>query len=87
MGDLKDKPRAILAGEADEVQATLKPVRRNPAEKPARFCSKTNSANESRAEKAPSAARFLRARRLESGVLTLSCDTDGAEIYIDGKLS
>ena len=72
---------------ADEVQATLKPVSKESGGEAGPLpAAKQNSANESRAEKAPSARTFSSAPAgSESGVLTLSCDTDGAEIYIDGK--
>jgi hypothetical protein len=72
---------------ADEVQATLKPVSKESGGEAGPLpAAKQNSANESRAEKAPSARAFSSAPAgSESGVLTLSCDTDGAEIYIDGK--
>jgi PEGA domain len=72
---------------ADEVQATLKPVSKEPGGVAGPLpAAKQNSANESLAEKAPVARAFSSAPAgSESGVLTLSCDTDGAEIYIDGK--
>jgi hypothetical protein len=72
---------------ADEVQATLKPVSKESGGKAGPLpAAKQNSANESPAEKALGARAFSSAPAgSESGVLTLSCDTDGAEIYIDGK--
>jgi len=72
---------------ADEVQATLKPVSKESGGKAGPLpAAKQNSANESPVEKAPGARAFSSAPSgSESGVLTLSCDTDGAEIYIDGK--
>ncbi len=72
---------------ADEVQATLKPVSKESGGKAGPLpAAKQNSENESPAEKPPSARAISSAPAgSESGVLTLSCDTDGAEIYIDGK--
>ena len=72
---------------ADEVQATLKPVSKESGGKAGPLpAAKQNSENESPAEKPPSTRAFSSAPAgSESGVLTLSCDTDGAEIYIDGK--
>jgi hypothetical protein len=71
---------------ADEVQATLKPVSKESGGAAGPLpAAKQNSANESPAER-PSARAFSSVPAgSESGVLTLSCDTDGAEIYIDGK--
>jgi PEGA domain-containing protein len=74
---------------ADEVQATLKPVSKAssaeagagplPAAKP-------NSGNELPPDKTPGARAFSVATAgPDTGVLVLSSDTAGAEIYIDGK--
>ena len=72
---------------ADEVQATLKPVSKESGGVAGPLpAAKQNSADQSPAEKAPGARAFSTAPAgSEAGVLTLSCDTDGAEIYIDGK--
>ncbi len=72
---------------ADEVQATLKPVSKASGAGGGPLpVAKQNSTNELSAEKA-SSARALSSAPAGSdfGVLILSCDTDGAEIYIDGK--
>jgi len=67
---------------ADEVQATLKPVSKESGGK----AGPLPAAKQNSVEKAPGARAFSSAPSgSESGVLTLSCDTDGAEIYIDGK--
>jgi PEGA domain len=74
---------------ADEVQATLKPVSKaSNAEAGAGPLpvAKQNSANELAVEKVPNARPFSAVSAgSDSGVLILSSDTDGAEIYIDGK--
>jgi hypothetical protein len=74
---------------ADEVQATLKPVSKasnSEAGAGPLPVAKQNSANELPPEKASSARAFSSASvASDTGVLILSSDTDGAEIYIDGK--
>jgi PEGA domain len=74
---------------ADEVQATLKPVSKSSSAEAAAGplpVAKPNSANELPAEKAPAARAFSAASTgSDNGVLILSSDTVGAEIYIDGK--
>jgi PEGA domain len=74
---------------ADEVQATLKPVSKaSGAEAGAGPLpvTKQNSGNELPSEKAPGARAFSAASAAsDTGVLILSSDTNGAEIYIDGK--
>jgi PEGA domain len=71
---------------ADEVQATLKPVSKSSGGESAGPlpAAKQNSATESPAEK-PLSARAFSAASADTGVLILSSDTVGAEIYIDGK--
>ena len=73
---------------ADEVQATLKPVSKTASEG-ARAgplpVTKQNSGNELPAEKPTSARAFSAAPAADTGVLVLSSDTIGAEIYVDGK--
>ena len=74
---------------ADEVQATLKPVSKASNAEAAAGplpVAKQNPANELPAEKPPSARAFSAASAgSDTGVLILSSDTVGAEIYIDGK--
>jgi PEGA domain len=73
---------------ADEVQATLKPVSKSSGGEAAGPLpvAKQNSATEPPAEKPPSARAFSAASTgSDNGVLILSSDTVGAEIYIDGK--
>jgi hypothetical protein len=74
---------------ADEVQATLKPVSKASSGEAAAGplpVAKQNSATELPTEKAPSARAFSAASTgSDTGVLILSSDTVGAEIYIDGK--
>jgi PEGA domain len=74
---------------ADEVQATLKPVSKSSGGEAAAGplpLAKQNSANELPAEKPPTARAFSAASvGSDTGVLILSSDTVGAEIYIDGK--
>jgi hypothetical protein len=73
---------------ADEVQATLKPVSKSSGGETAGPLppAKQNPATESPAEKPPSARAFSTASTgSDTGVLILSSDTVGAEIYVDGK--
>ena len=73
---------------ADEVQATLKPVSKSSGGEAAGPLpvAKQTSATELPVEK-PSSARAFSAASIgsDTGVLILSSDTIGAEIYIDGK--
>jgi hypothetical protein len=74
---------------AEEVQATLKPVSKSSSGEAGAGplpAAKQNSGNESPAEKSPSARAFSAASAAtDTGVLTFSSETVGAEIYIDGK--
>ncbi len=74
---------------ADEVQATLKPVSKPPSAEAGAGplpVAKGSSANGLPPEKAPGARAFSAASPAsDTGVLILSSDTAGAEIYIDGK--
>ncbi len=74
---------------ADEVRATLKPVSKSSGGEAAAGplpAAKQNSATELPAEKLSSARAFSAASAgSDNGVLILSSDTVGAEIYIDGK--
>ncbi|HXN98828.1 MAG TPA: PEGA domain-containing protein [Candidatus Acidoferrales bacterium] len=74
---------------ADEVQATLKPVSKaSSAEAGAGPlpAAKQNSGNELAPDKASGGRAFSAATAgPDTGVLVLSSDTAGAEIYIDGK--
>jgi PEGA domain len=74
---------------ADEVQATLKPVSKSSGAEPGAGplpVTKQNSGNELPSEKSPAAQAFSTATPAsDTGVLILSSETAGAEIYIDGK--
>ncbi|MGB8521560.1 MAG: PEGA domain-containing protein [Candidatus Acidiferrales bacterium] len=74
---------------ADEVQATLKPVSKSSGGEAAAGplpVARQNSATELPAEKSPSARAFSATSvSSDTGVLILSSETAGAEIYIDGK--
>ena len=88
--DLKghDRGRYWLV-KADEVQATLKPVSKSSGGEPGIGplpAAKQSSGNESPPEKSPNAHAFSAATAVaDTGVLTFSSETAGAEIYIDGK--
>jgi hypothetical protein len=74
---------------ADEVQATLKPVSKSSSGEAGAGplpAAKQSSGSELPAEKNPSARAFSAATvTTDTGVLTFSSETPGAEIYIDGK--
>jgi hypothetical protein len=74
---------------ADEVQATLKPVSKATGAEAGAGplpVTKQNSGNELPPDKAPGARAFsATSAGSDSGILILSSDADGAEIYVDGK--
>jgi hypothetical protein len=74
---------------ADEVQATLKPVSKSSSGEAGAGplpAAKENSGSEPLPEKSAGARAFSAASvGSDGGVLILSSDTEGAEIYIDGK--